>query len=59
MKENKKQTQISTRVDLEFKEQIMQYCKQTDESLSRLIRRLLREEITRAQFGGKDDGTSR
>lgn len=55
-----KEFSLFTRVDKEFKEQVVDYCDYTGETVSRLMRRLLREEMARNPIsGGKEDGTSR
>lgn len=51
---------LVTQVDEDFKQQVIDYCDYTGETISRLMRRLLREEIERNPIsGGKEDGTSR
>lgn len=59
MKELKDFT-LFTRVNKEFKEQIVKYCNYTGTTVSQLIYRLLREEMARNPIsGGKEDETSR
>ncbi len=51
---------VTTQVDEEFKQQLMEYCEKKNETISKLLRRLLREEMARNPIsGGKEDGTSR
>ena len=57
-----KTSRIAFQVNEEFKQQLMEYCEKEDVTISELIRRLLKEELSRGStrnLGGKDDGTSR
>lgn len=57
-----KNCRVVTQVNEEFKQQIMEYCEKREETISELIRRLLKEELTRSNMqnlGGKDDDASR
>lgn len=51
---------VVTQVNEDFKQQLMEYCEKEDVTISELIRRLLKEELSRGStrnLGGKDDGT--
>ena len=57
-----KTSRIAFQVNEDFKQQLMEYCERKDITFSELIRRLLKEELSRSNTqnsGGKDDGTSR
>ena len=57
-----KTSRIAFQVNEDFKQQLMEYCEREDVTISELIRRLLKEELSRSNTqnsGGKDDDESR
>lgn len=61
-KTKKKKTTLGIQIDEELKQQVKEYCEAIDEPMSRLLRRLLKEEMMRnpiEKIGGKEDGTSK